>query len=71
MKIGNVMKKFRKKAGMSQLALGIAIGNDAAYISRIENGQYEPTVKTIVKIAHALQVKPIVIFEEILTLYDS
>ena len=66
MNTGIIIKQLRLEKGMSQLTLGLAIGNDAAYISRVENNKKEPTLKTIVRIAEALEIEPLKIFEMIL-----
>ncbi len=64
MNIGKAIRKIRKEKGFSQLKLGLEIGNDSAFISKIENNKREPSVKTIVKIAEALDVHPLIVFEE-------
>ncbi len=65
MNIGRAIKKLRQEKGFSQLSLGLAIGNDAAFISKIENSKREPSIKTVVKIAKALNISPLQVFEEI------
>ncbi len=66
MNIGKAIKTARNNKGLSQLNLALVIGNDSAYISRIENNQTEPTLRTIVKLAKALDMPPIELLEEIL-----
>ena len=60
------IKHARNSKGLSQLALGLAIGNDSSYISRIENNQTEPSLKTILRIAHTLEVDPLELLEKII-----
>lgn len=55
MDIGQKIRQFRKRAGMSQLALETEIGLSPGHLSRIENGQIEPQKETIVNIAYALK----------------
>lgn len=57
-RFGANVRRARKKQEMTQEQLGLAAGLDAAVISRIEAGQREPRVKTIVRIAKALEAQP-------------
>jgi DNA-binding XRE family transcriptional regulator len=52
------IKKFRKKAKLSQEALAQKAGITYSTLIKIESGANDnPTIKTIVKIAKALSVK--------------
>lgn len=62
-RFGANLKRARKAREMTQEALGLAAGLDAAVISRIEAGQREPRVTNIAKIAKALEVPPGDFFE--------
>lgn len=66
MNIGKVIRQLRTERNLSQLGLGLLIGNDSAYISRIEGGRKEPSLRTLVRIAHALDVDPVVMLEKII-----
>ncbi len=66
MNIGKIIRKIRMEKGISQLSLGLAINNDASYISRVENNKKEPSLKTLVKIAHVLEIEPSELVKEIL-----
>ena len=48
--IGMEIRSFRKRAGISQMELEIAIGASGGMISRIENGTVNPTKETLLKI---------------------
>ncbi len=50
---------------MSQMQLGLAIGNDSSYIARIEGNKCEPSISTVIRIAKVLEVPAIEIFKEI------
>lgn len=67
MNIGKAIKAERQKKKISQLTLGLAIGNDSAYICRIENNKNEPSLKIIIKIANALDIPPLELLERIIT----
>lgn len=54
MTLGQKIKQFRKHAGLSQLALELEIEASPGHLSRIENGQINPTKEIIVDIAKAL-----------------
>lgn len=53
-KIGTHIKQLRVAANLTQEKLGIATGLSQTYISGIESGQRNPSVKTLDKIARAL-----------------
>jgi len=56
-KLGENIKRIRAEKGMSQGDLCRALELDRAYISNVENGNKNPTLATIEKIAIALGVK--------------
>lgn len=60
---GQVLKKAREERGLSQEALAHAIKSHATHISRLENGQKQPTLTTLFKIAEKLELDP----EELIT----
>lgn len=55
---GQVLRKHRLSAGLSQEQLGLESGVQRNFISLIETGQNQPTITTIFKLASALDVKP-------------
>lgn len=61
--IGNV-KKYRKLAGLSQMALAEKCHSSTSYIGEIEIGKKFPSVEMIQKIADALNVQPYKLFME-------
>lgn len=54
--LGASIKKARKKAKMSQVALSIETDLSRSYISDVENGRYAPSLETLMKIAFVLNV---------------
>ena len=52
------LREWRAQRKLSQRALAEASGVSREYIARIELGQHDPTVSTLVKLAKALGVKP-------------
>ena len=56
--LGQALRAFRMAAGLSQEQLGLEGGGQRNFISLIETGQNQPTITTIFKLAHALNVKP-------------
>jgi transcriptional regulator with XRE-family HTH domain len=54
---GQVLRKYRLAAGMSQELLGLESGVQRNFISLIETGQNQPTITTIFRLAVALGVK--------------
>lgn len=55
---GQVLRKHRLAAGMSQEQLGLEADLQRNFISLIETGQNQPTITTIFKLAVALNLKP-------------
>ena len=57
-KLGERLKKIRYEKGMSQGDIARKLGVHRSYISGIERGVRNPTVKNVEKIAEALGVSP-------------
>ncbi len=55
---GQVLRKLRKDAGLSQERLALDAGLQRNYISMMELGNYQPTISTLMKLACALKIKP-------------
>ncbi|HKC69297.1 MAG TPA: helix-turn-helix transcriptional regulator [Bacteroidia bacterium] len=55
--IGENIRKYRLKKGLTQLDLAAACGFEESSIGRLENGNTNPTIKTLLKIAKALDIK--------------
>ena len=53
---GQIIEEARKKANMTQAELAEKIGTNKSYISRVETGKTEPSLKTIVKLAELYKV---------------
>ena len=51
------IKKYRKEKGLTQLQLAIKCSLSVDHISGIERGIFNPSVKTIFKIAEVLNVE--------------
>ena len=54
--VGEQIRKFRKKAGLSQHEFALKSRIDLTSISEIESGLRNPSLKTLHKIALALKV---------------
>jgi len=57
------IKELRSKASLSQEALAAECELDRTYISGIERGQRNPSLKNIIRIAKALNISPCQLFE--------
>jgi transcriptional regulator with XRE-family HTH domain len=55
---GEQLKNFRKERGISQEELAFRAGLDRTYISGLECGKRNPTLKILVKLAVSLNMKP-------------
>jgi len=50
----DVLRQLRERAELSQEALAAKSGLDRTYISLLERGQRQPTLKTLARLAEAL-----------------
>lgn len=55
--IGENIVYNRKKLGLTQIDLASSVGIEDSALRRIERGRTNPTVKTLLKIAEALEVE--------------
>lgn len=55
---GQVLRRYRLAAGLSQEQLGLESGVQRNFISLIETGQNQPTIGTVFRLAGALRIKP-------------
>ncbi len=55
---GQVLQHLRHKRGLSQEELGFEADYHRTYISQLERGQKNPSLKAIFRLAKALGVKP-------------
>ena len=65
MSTGENIKKYRKKAHLTQKALAIKCGLAAITIQQYERGIREPHLETVIKISKALGVLPTLIIEDL------
>ena len=56
--VGQIIQEYRQKSGRSQEVVGGLAGIDRTHYSKIERGERMPTITTLFKIAHALEVHP-------------
>ena len=67
---GDALREIRKEHGISQEQLALDSGLDRTYVSLIERGAQSPTIRSVLKVAGVLGVKPSAIIlrmEEILS----
>ena len=58
MAFGQVLRDARKKAEISQEQLGLMAGLDRTYISLLERGLRQPSLKTVFALAGVLNTEP-------------
>jgi transcriptional regulator with XRE-family HTH domain len=67
---GQALRQTRQGRGISQEQLGLSSDFDRTYISLVERGIRSPTIRALVKMAEALEVRPSTIvrkMEDLLT----
>jgi len=69
--LGEILRQLRKERGLSQEELALESGYHRTYISLLERGQKNPSLRTIFELAKALEVAPSEIVErvQILTIH--
>jgi len=55
---GKVLRAVRKEVGLTQEQLALAAEIDRTFVSLMERGERQPTVRMIFKLAAALRVPP-------------
>jgi transcriptional regulator with XRE-family HTH domain len=55
-KIGEIVKKQRIEQGYSRTQLAIELNSDEKQIRRIENGEVNPTLITLLKVFYVLKI---------------
>lgn len=62
-KLGNRIRDLRLEKGWTQMDLGAKSGYDATQIRRVEKGQTNPTVRTLIRIAESLDITVLELFD--------
>lgn len=62
---GRNVRKYRLRAGLTQEGLAYAIGKAPSQIGRIERGEVNPGLDTIIAIAKGLNIPPGKLFENL------
>lgn len=60
---GKVLRVVRKEVGLTQEQLAHAAGVDRTFVSMIERGERQPTVRVVFQLAGALDVLPVRLIE--------
>ena len=63
MYIGENLERFRLRAALSQIELAKKAGVAPAAVNRIERNHVEPQMRTVRKLAKALEVEPHMLIE--------
>ena len=59
------MRRLRKAAGLTQEQLGERCNMGLSAVSRLERGHRNPRLETLVRLAHALEVPPATLLEDV------
>lgn len=70
-KIGEKIKYFRTKQGLSQEKLALKAGINPAFLRHLERGLKSPTMTTLDKIIEALNVSYSQFFDDSITIEDT
>ena len=56
LKVGQKVRSLRSKMELTQEELAFRVGVDRSYMGFVERGEKNPTLMTLMKIAHALKI---------------
>lgn len=68
--IGVILRKIRKQKGLSLRELAKLSGLSHSFISDIENGRCNPSIKSLLKITNALDVNPNIFLTDVVAEND-
>jgi transcriptional regulator with XRE-family HTH domain len=63
--LGDVMRRHRLAAGLSQERLGLRAGVDRTYVSELERDLKSPTVDMLIRLCRVMSARPSEILAEI------
>jgi transcriptional regulator with XRE-family HTH domain len=63
-KLGETVKRLRKKIGLSQTQLANDVGISQGYLSQIEVGEGNPTFTVFFALAKSLKIDPVALFKK-------
>ena len=69
--IGQTIKIYRRNLNLSQEDLAFKANLDRTYISKLERGQMNTTIKSLTKIANALETNIFILIKEAKKLENS
>lgn len=61
---GGNLKRYRRKASLSQAALAAKMGIDRSHVSAMERGRQNVTIVTLWHVAVALDVEPMALLQD-------
>ena len=61
--LGANVRRYRKLKGMTQEQLALEVGMERSYISDLERGTRNPSVRALGRLAEALSVSPMQLLE--------
>jgi transcriptional regulator with XRE-family HTH domain len=56
--LGRNVRRYRKLRGMTQEQLALEAGMERSYVSDLERGQRNPSVRALGRLAYALSIEP-------------
>lgn len=59
-----LLRDLRAQRGMTQVDLGLALGNTQTFVSKVERGERRIDVVEFVELCEAMQVEPVAAFRE-------
>lgn len=69
--VGQAIRSFRMKMGISQEALGYKAGLHRTYVSDVERGQRNPTAVTLLQLARTMGTTPSEILRKAEDIHDQ
>ena len=60
--LGDIIKSARERRGLSARALSVQAGLSPSYVSKLEAGEIEPSVRAFARLAYQLQMNPLEVY---------
>lgn len=61
--LGRNVRRYRKLKGMTQEQLALEAGMERSYVSDLERGQRNPSIRALARLAEALSIQPMRLLE--------
>lgn len=69
--LGLNVRRHRKRKGMTQEQLALECGMERSYVSDLERGRRNPSVRALGRLAEALDIEPMLLLDRSMSNHDK